>query len=275
VYGWRLTLSSPFQTLYEAPGLAASVVTPGLEEMYGGGLGFDGPSVYANFVSTIDGVVAITSVSQSNKLIRAGSDADCFVMGLLRAFADVVLVGAGTLAAAPRGSWMPERAFPPAAAEYAALRSKLGKPEQPEIAILTGSGSIDPGHPALEAGSLVLTSDQGAALLEGRLPPASTLVALGNGPVFDPQAVIGALRDRGHGLILSEAGPHGFGSLVEAGLVDELFLTVSPLLAGGSAAGDRLGLVEGVEFLSARPVATRVLSVKRQDEHLFLRYAID
>ena len=272
VYGWRLTLWPPLQTLYEAPGLPASVLTPGLEEMHGGGLAFDEPRVYANFVSSLDGVVAIPALPQSNKLIRGGSEGDRFVMGLLRALADVVLTGAGTLAAWPRGSWTPQRAYPPAAANYAELRRALGKDERPELAILTGSGSIDPEHPALECGALVLTSDEGEARLAGRLPTAATVVSLGTQPELEPRDVIDALRDRGYSLILSEAGPRGFGSLVQAGLVDELFLTVSPLLAGDRAA--RLGLVEGVAFLPDQLVQTRLLSVKRQEEHLLLRYAL-
>jgi riboflavin biosynthesis pyrimidine reductase len=266
---------SPLETLYEAVELPDSALTQSLEEMYGGGLGFAEPCVYANFVSTIDGVVAIPARTQSNKLISGGSEGDRFLMGLLRAFADVVLTGAGTVAAWPRGSWTPARAYPPAASEYAELRDTLGKDERPEVAILTGRGSIDPNHPALEAGALVLTSEQGAARLRNRLPAASTVVPLGSALPLDPRDVIGALRERGHGLILSEAGPHGFGSLLQAGLVDELFLTVSPLLAGGSRGADRLGLVAGADLLSTQLVGARLLSVRRQDEHLFLRYAFD
>jgi riboflavin biosynthesis pyrimidine reductase len=243
--------------------------------MYGGGLAFEGPRVYANFVSTLDGVVAIPSVPRSNELISMGSEGDKFVMGLLRALADVVLTGAGTVAAWPRASWMPERAYPPAATDFAELRTRLGKGPRPEVAILTGRGSIDPSHPALAAGALVLTSNQGVARLKQQLPTAATVVPLGPQLELDPRNVIGVLRERGHSLILSEAGPRGFGSLVQAGLVDELFLTVSPLLAGGSRASDRLGLVEGVELPPARLPETRILSVKRQEQHLFLRYTLE
>ena len=261
--------------LYEAPDLPPSALTPSLQALYGGGLGFDEPRVYANFVSTLDGVVAIPESSSSNRLIRAGSDGDLFLIGLLRALADVVLTGAGTLSAFPRGRWTPEQSYPPAASDFAELRRALGKDEHPEVAILTGSGSIDPQHPVLEAGAIVLTSEQGAARLEGRLPAASTVMSLGSEPALDPREVVGALRARGRRLILSEVGPHGFGALLHAGVVDELFLTVSPIFVGGSRAGDRLGLVEGAAFLPEQRVQTRVLSVKREADHLFLRYALD
>lgn len=265
----------PLETLYQAPELAASALTPSLEALYGGGLALDGPRVYANFVSTLDGVVAFPALAQSNKLISGGSDGDRFVMGLLRAFADVVLIGAGTLAGSPRGTWTPERAYPPARAHYAELRRMLGKREQPQLAVLTGRGSIDPQHPALESGALVLTSARGAARLGRRPPAASTVVSLGSQSAFDLRDVVEGLRERGHHLILSEAGPHAFGAFLRAGVVDELFLTVSPLLAGTSAGDDRLSLVAGAALLPTRLVRTRLLSLRRQSEHLFARYAVD
>ena len=77
-------------------------------------------------------------------------------MGLLRAFADVVLIGSGTLRSSPEGTWLPEKVFPPAAAAFAELRRARERPEKPEVAILTGRGSIDAAHPLLESGALVL-----------------------------------------------------------------------------------------------------------------------
>ena len=81
------------------------------------------PRLFANFVATADGVVAIPSLPQSNKLIAGGSAADRFVMGLLRACADVVVIGSGTLLGSPGGLWTPEQAFPDAADGFAELRA--------------------------------------------------------------------------------------------------------------------------------------------------------
>ncbi len=81
---------------------------------------------------------------------------------------------------------------------------------------------------------------------------------------------IAELRDRGCRRILCEGGPTLFGSVLEAGLVDELFLTVSPLFAGRG-----LPLVEGVEFLPDRRIAASLAGVRRHGEHLFLRYALE
>jgi riboflavin biosynthesis pyrimidine reductase len=242
--------------------------------VYGGSFGLPSPSLYANFVETLDGVVAIRSEPRSNRLLSGSSDADRFVMGLLRACADAVLLGSGTLHGSPTTLWTAERAYPAAADAFAELRSRLGLAPLPELAVLTASGALDPAHPALEQGAVVLTTEAGAERARPRLPASVEVVAVGGGTEVDPGAAVAFLRERGRRSILSEAGPHVFGSLVAAGLVDELFLTVSPLLAGRAEAGGRLGLVEGRELLPGRGAPARLLGVRRHDAHLFLRYGL-
>ena len=264
----------PLEVLFEDATLPVDTVPRLLQQLYGGTFGLDEPCVYTNFVSTIDGVVAVPSVPRSNTLIAADSAGDRFVMGLLRAFADCVLIGAGTLAASPKGSWLAERVFPDAEREFAELRRTRGRPPKPEVAIVTGHASIDVAHPVLASGALVLTSDDGAELLRPTLPSASSVIALGPELLLDPKLVVRALHERGHRLILSEAGAHTFGGLLASHLVDELFLTVSPLLAGSGGAGDVYGLVESAQLLPPG-LRARLLSVRRHGQHLFLRYAFD
>src|SRR6058998_3126635 len=98
-----------FEVLAEADGLPELELPDELRDRYGGPLGFEEPRLVANFVSSIDGIVAIPTLPRSNSLISAGSEADRFVMGLLRAVADAVLVGSGTLHAWPNALWTPER----------------------------------------------------------------------------------------------------------------------------------------------------------------------
>jgi riboflavin biosynthesis pyrimidine reductase len=244
-----------------------------LRRLYGGGLGFDEPCVFANFVQTIDGVVAIPELAHSNALIAGESEADRFVMGLLRASADVVLVGSGTMLASPNGTWLPDRVYPPAAAEFAELRRRRGRPASPTIAFVTAGKSFDPGHPALENQAIVLTTERAAPKLRARVPAASEVVAVNDADQVDLRRALVLLRERGHSLILSEGGPTLFGSLLVAGLVDELFLTISPLLAG-RALRPRLPLVEGIELLPDTTVALRLLSTRRHGSHLFLRHGL-
>ena len=143
----------PLEVLVEESEATRLDLPPLLEQLYGGPFGLRERLVYANFVSMLDGVVAVPSLTQSNKLISGGNDADRLVMGLLRAVADVILIGAGTLHGSPRGSWTPERAFAPSAGAFAELRRRLGLSAAPELAILSGSGSLSPTHPALESGA--------------------------------------------------------------------------------------------------------------------------
>jgi len=137
--------------------------------------------------------------------------------------------------------------------------------------VLSANGGVDPAHPVFRRGGLVLTTDEGAAFLAGRLP-AEQVVALGPGPFLDVTAAIGALRARGHALILSEGGPRVFGSLLAAGLVDELFLTVSPLLTGRLLGDERLALVEEADLVPGGPQQMDLLGIRRDGGHLFLRY---
>ncbi len=266
-------LDAPLELLHEPPGLPAFDLPDELRAAYPGTLGFGSPRTFANFVATVDGVTAIPSVPRSNTLISGGSASDRFVMGLLRACADVVAIGSGTLGGSPGGVWSPERAFPTAGAAFAELRVRLGLPTRLELVVLSARGSIDPAHPALEDGALVLTTDAAAGRLRAELPGAVEVASLG--AELDVRAALDLLRTRGFERILSEGGPRVLGSLLEARLVDELFLTVSPLLVGRPGGDDeRLGLDDGADLLPGGPVAGRLLGVRRDGAHLFLRYEL-
>ena len=243
-----------------------------IERLYGP-LGLADECLVANFVESLDGVVAIPGLPRSHAVVSDDSEADRFVLALLRACADIVLVGAGTLAASPTGTWRVDKAYPEAADAFAELRAARGLPEQPRVAVVTSGTSFVPSHPVLENGAVVLTTDAAATGLAGSVPHATEVVAVNDGASVDLPAAVASLRERGYGVIVSEAGPTLFGQLVAAELVDELFLTVSPLLACHALA-PRLNLVEGVELLPERRIAGRLRSVRAHDSHLFLRYAL-
>jgi riboflavin biosynthesis pyrimidine reductase len=264
----------PLERVFEVEDLPRLELPSELARVHDGNLGFAADCLYANFVATIDGAVAIPGMRGSNTFIADDSDPDRFLMGMLRAFADAVLIGAGVMRASPRGTWRAAQIYPPAAADYGQLRERLGIAPDPEVAVLTGHGSIDPGHPLFEAGALVLTSDSGAARLAGRLPAATTVLTFGESTTIDIPTVVGTLRERGHRRILCEAGPHTFGELVGADLVDELFLTRSPLLVGNAGPGSRFGLIEETD-LTPTGRHGRLLSVRRHGSHVFERYALE
>jgi len=250
------------------------VLPQGLGRLYGGGLAINDGSVYANFVSSIDGVAAIEAgEAPSGGIISGRNQGDRFVMGLLRAFADAVLVGAGTVRAeGGRALWTPEFIFPAAADGYRELRRALKRASTPRLVIVTARGGLNPNDRALEVGAFVLTTEAAAARLRNTLPSATEVRAIATGNRIEVDAIFDALRSDGLQTILTEGGPHLFGQLVMADRIDELFLTVSPALAGRR--GDQsFGLVQGVDF-GRSPKPGRLLSVRRQESHLFLRYAL-
>ena len=140
---------TPLELLFEASSLPGSDLPAELRRLYGGELGFDAPCVFANFVQTIDGVVSIPELPRSNALIAAKSEADRFVMGLLRACADAVIVGSGTMLASPSGTWQPESSYPAARESFAELRAVAGDPsDRPSCSSLPVAPSTLPIRPS-------------------------------------------------------------------------------------------------------------------------------
>lgn len=260
---------NPLELLYESEESAPSPLPAALERLYGGGLGLRPPLLYANFVTSLDGVAVVGTSSGSQ--LSGKSEADRFVMGLLRSFAEVILIGSGTLRESPGHVWTPEHVFPAAAAEFAQLRRRLGLESRPLLAVVSGSGELEFDHPGLRAGALVLTSEKGRAQVESH--SGLTALALGSGADLDPGALVAALRERGHRSILTEGGPRLLGQLVAAGQLDELFLTLSPQLAGEAKGRGRRGLVSGVDLLGEGEGSwLQLISCRRHQSHLFLRY---
>ena len=263
----------PLELLAEAPGLPRWELPAELERLYAGGIGFEPPCLVANFIETLDGVVAIPDLPRSNSLIAAESEADRFVMGLLRACADVVLIGSGTMLASPAGRWRPDGVHPPSASLFAKLRAARGLAEAPRVAVVTAGGSFDASHPVVAAGALVLTTERAAPDLSASVPTSAEVVPVNDDEAVDAGAAVALLHARGYGVVLSEAGPTLTASLLASDVVDELFLTLSPLVAG-RATSPRLGLVDGVELLPDVRVGGELRSVRRGGSHLLLRYAL-
>ena len=234
-----------FEVLFESA--ASGLPLPAdLAEAYGGVLSLPADFVVANFVESVDGVVAFPDASgESGGIVSGGSEADRLLMGLLRACADAVLIGAGTLRAASKDLWFPESIFPAAAAQFAATRSALGLSDRLTLYVVSGSGRIDPDHPALRAGAVVLRDK------------------------LQPREIVDALRRDGRRRILCEGGPGLFAELVAARFVDEIFLTLSPRLFGRWPGDRRKALTEARDLAG---VPLQLLSLRRNGSHLFLRY---
>ncbi|WP_456824310.1 dihydrofolate reductase family protein [Cellulomonas sp. P5_E12] len=189
----------------------------------------DGPAagvhVRANMVTTLDG--AATGANHVSGSING--PADFRVFRVLRALADVVLIGAGTA----RGERYTALGVP---VELRAARTALGLPEALELAVVTASGELPAELLDAERPPIVLTTGACPSLdaLRERIGADHVVVADGGVPgAVDPRAVVAALADRGLVRVLAEGGPTLLAQLLDADLLDELCLTWSPQLVGG------------------------------------------
>jgi len=254
-----------------------------LRKSYGGDLAIalrtDRPTVISNFVSTLDGVVSYNTPEQAGGGEISGfSDADHFVMGLLRAMSDVVLIGAGTLRAAHGEAWSHRFTHPGSADALSEYRATLGLVPEATTAVVSRTGDIDLSHPGLsnpDVPVLIITTRAGAATLrKGRLMDHVDVAAAGDESV-EPASIVASLADRGAHVVLCEGGPHLFGQMLRDHLVDEHFMTVAPQVAGRSPATPRLSLVEGTAFTVAEAPWFQLVDLRRSDNHLFARYRFE
>jgi riboflavin-specific deaminase-like protein len=176
----------------------------------------DAPFVRVNFVASADGAVAVKGRSAG-----LGSPADRRVYLLQRQLADVILVGAGTVRAEDYGG---------------ACKNTTGRDTPPPIAVVTGSAQLDPSSRLFSdtrVPPIVLTLASAPLERRERLAAAGgDVVAL---DLLTPDLLLAELARRGLHHVLCEGGPTLFGELVAADAVDELCLTVAPLLVGGTA----------------------------------------
>jgi riboflavin biosynthesis pyrimidine reductase len=145
--------------------------------------------------------------------------------------------------------------------------------------IVTASGNLDPAHAGLNAPGVpvvVATTPAGAERLAGLPLPSNVRVeAVGEGERVPAGAVLEVIRGTGARVALCEGGPHLFGELLRARLVDELFLTLAPQAYGRDATLHRLGLVEGTSFGEGQGRWAELASVRRAGDDLFLRYRFE
>ena len=192
------------------------------------------PSVRVNFVASIDG--AATDHGLSGGL---SSPADKRVFDLLRRLSDVILVGAGTVRAEGYGAMQ----LDPALVE---LRRANGLADQPVFAIVSGALRLDSEsavftHAPVRA--IVVTVEASSQAKQEALSRVADVVVCGKNEL-DVGAMLDAFGQRGLRQVLCEGGPTLFGTLLEADRVDELCLTISPLIEGGDARRIVLGTSE-------------------------------
>ena len=279
---------APIRTLFERQDPAVPSVLPdNLRRAYGGDLQFASagrrPHVFGNFVSTLDGVVSYTITGKSGGGTISGFDQDDrFIMGLLRASADAVIVGASTLQEAGSRHLLTAQSVNPSSGKaYEYYRQHvLRKLVHPISVIVSGSGSVDLEQATFRTPGVrpvIITTEAGREQLRKkgveRLPSTAVRVIPAPAMVLSAGAIVDLLwREFDVHLLLHEGGPSLFGRFVAEGLVDEFFLTIAPQLAGRKPGSRRPGVIEGVEFLPESAPWLELFSVKQGGDHLYLRY---
>jgi riboflavin biosynthesis pyrimidine reductase len=260
-------------------------LTRDLQESYDGDLQFpevdNSPYVIANFVSTLDGVVSYKIPGHAGgSTISRADQADRFIMGLLRASVDAVMVGSVTVHDVnPETLWTPEYAYPAAARLYADYRLTLHKDTYPLVVIVSGSGQLDLKRaifrtPAVRTAVITTSAGRDELIKAGITALHSVEIhALdARGRRIDPDAIMQLLWGLGIRRLLHEGGPKLFGAFLSHDALNELFLTLSPQVAGRGERTIRPALIEGAEFLPDSAPGFELVSVKQRADDLFLRY---
>ncbi len=275
---------TPLETLYDgAPGVEVTLPIE-LATLYGS-LRFprpvNRPYVIGNFVTTLDGVVSLSAPGQAGGGEISGfNHHDHMVMGLLRAVADAVIVGAGTLRASPQHLWIAETTYRPLAEVYRGWRHTLGKTEPPFNVIVTAHGELDLDLPIFQSGSvpvlIVTTADGERRIRARRLPAWIQIEAVADAGLLTARSILQVVgRARHCEVILTEGGPHLIGDFFAEKSLDELFLTLAPQIAGRDSSIERPGVVAGKVFAPQQALWGKLISLKRSGDHLFLRYAFE
>lgn len=216
------------------------------------------PWLRANMVSTLDGAAQHDGRSQP-----ISSATDMRVFGTLRGIADAVVVGAETVR---------QEGYRPARAReaFAERRAAAGQAAAPAIAIVTASLDLDFTLPLFAEPLVPTLVVTGAAAPAERIAAAekagAVVVTAGEGAGAEPRRVVRALAERGLTRLLTEGGPRLLGQFVAAGALDELCLTVSPMVA----AGDAQRIAGGPSM--AVPERFELASVLEEAGFLFTRY---
>jgi riboflavin-specific deaminase-like protein len=216
------------------------------------------PRVLVNMVATLDGRIALGGGSTG-----LGGEGDRAMFHALRTVVDAVLVGTGTLRAERYGRLV-------RAPERRAARGRLGLAEDPLAVVLTRSGDVPWDAPLFDAPEqrVAVVTRRGAAAVPAHVRAPVELVELEDP---GPAAALRALH-ASHGVraVLCEGGPTLNRALLADDVLDELFLTLSPLLAGGE--GDVLRVLAGAEL--PEPARLSLRWVLRDGDELLLRYTV-
>jgi riboflavin biosynthesis pyrimidine reductase len=267
-----------FDVLVEDETSGGVGLPPALRHVYGGDWKIATPSglphLYVNFVVSRDGRVSFREPGNMGGGAVSNFDRrDQWLVGLLRARADAILVGDSTVRAEPDHVWTAEHIFPADAPSFRALRRAERRAPRPIQVILSQNGDVPMDAASLASGdALIPTTSTGARRLqEHKEGPHFEILELGEAEV-DMARLVKTLAERfGVRTLLCEGGPRVYGSLLRSGLGFDEFLTLSPLVIGSDERNARPSLVEGAAFASGAAPSSTLISLRRGGDYLYLR----
>ena len=222
--------------------------------------GDDRPYVVLNMVSTVDGKVALGGSAGG-----IGSRTDRYLMRRIRSLVDAVMIAAGTLRA--------ELCDPRVDFPFVQERLVRGLAPQPLAVGVSGSLNLKPNNRFLLNGrerTVLLTTESAPAERRRRLGPYATIMAQ-SGQTVDLEAGLRTLHQQfGVRRLLSEGGPSLNQQLLDAGLIDEIFWTLAPKVAGGSGRT----LIQGPAPTTQIAARMEIISLYADGSELYARYRL-
>ena len=277
-------LNAPFECLYDDAAESGLSLPLSLQQVYDGDWAVpdceDRVYVYSNFVLSHDGRISFNEPGHYGGGDVAGGCAhDRWLMALLRARADAVMVGDNTLYLEPGHVWTHQYMFPAEARRLHELRCAEGRAEYPLQVFLSLDGAINWDGAVFASPDLhivIATTREGAARVaaEQRGAAAIDVVVQDRSPL-NLAELVGQLRDRYEiKTLLLEGGPRAYGSALADRIIDDEFLTLSPLVVGNDGSNNKIrpGLFEGIAFSPANAARMTPVSMRRHGSYLFGRY---
>lgn len=234
------------------------------------------PYTYSNFAQSRDGRISFNEPGlEAAYYVTKANPHDRWLMGLLRMRADAIMIGDTTVRLEPDHVWSAEFICPPDAAAFTAQRAADGRRPIPPLVILSLDGNVH-----VEAASfqhpehhiILATTTEGAANASQIECPATVdILDLGKRQADLHQLVRILDQEYSVRTLLCEGGARVFGGMLDAGLIDEEFVTYCPTFVGRSPEHPRPSYCEGVAWMPENAPYSKPVSMHRAGDLFFLR----
>jgi len=235
----------------------------------------EGQYRYSNFVVSHDGKSSFSIPGHEGGGDISGFNRhDQWIMALCRSRADAVIVGANTLRSEPAHKWTAQFIFPDDAELFDELRGRESRKRFPYQIFVTNSGDLNAEAAVFQDMDLeVLIAAPTKSLDKIQQLGLRNAHIIENGVSRVDLAALHQILEEKFGVktVLCEGGPKFYGSMIAEKLIDEEFLSISPIMVGSTREEYRPGLIDGIVFPPKNQYSGTLMSVRKADDLLFLR----